>query len=81
VRMLARIRDHGPVMVCDVCNPTVRDNAGVVAWERDGQARQSVLVLHKACLADPIVKLLCPHGTRQQPLSQYLETLLEGICV
>lgn len=79
--MLARIRDNGPVVVCDGCQTEIRDQTGVVLWLINGPQRATVMVIHQRCESSGLVKMLLPRGHRQQPLSQYLETILEVISV
>ena len=79
--MLGRIKDAGPTIRCDACSEDIVDNGGLVVWEKGGPQQASVLVIHKRCEGNPIVRTLYPRGIRQQPLAQYLETLLECLTV
>jgi hypothetical protein len=79
--MLGRIRDQGGVVLCDACDTEICDNAGVVLWKKDGPPQAAVLTVHKRCESSEMVRLFYPHGYRQQPLSQFLEGILEAISV
>jgi hypothetical protein len=79
--MLARIRDKGRVVLCDNCQTEIQDNTSVVLWKKDGPPKATVVTVHKRCEDSSFVKMLLPHGHRQQPLSQFLEGILEAISI
>jgi hypothetical protein len=79
--MLARVRDRGAAILCDACQIEITDNAGVVLWKVNGPVKSTVLVVHKHCEGSSFVKMLLPHGHRQQALSRYLEDVLEDLNV
>jgi hypothetical protein len=79
--MLGRIRDKGPILLCDVCQQPMTDQAARVLWEIDGPPTQSVWVIHDRCEASEMVRFFLKQRYRQMRLGAYLEQILEGISV
>jgi len=67
------------MILCDSCQTAITDQAGVVLWMANGLQPRTVLTVHKRCQDSPLIKMFLPHGRREQPLAQFLETVLEVI--
>jgi hypothetical protein len=81
--MLGRIRDRGDwsaCVLCDVCNEPIQDGNGIALWAVSGPQKATVMAVHKRCVSSEVVRYFYPRY-REQPLSQYIESILEGTTV